>query len=58
MYRILVVDDGPEVARALCRVLRGTYEVQLGRVEMERLASRGFALLSCSYSAIGRTVLP
>jgi len=38
MYRVLVVDDEPEIARSLRRVLRGAYEVEIESSANEALA--------------------
>jgi DNA-binding NtrC family response regulator len=38
MYRVLIVDDEPEIARSLRRVLRGSYEVELESSASEALA--------------------
>jgi response regulator RpfG family c-di-GMP phosphodiesterase len=38
MYRVLVVDDEPAIARALRRALRETYEVELASNATEALA--------------------
>jgi len=39
MYRVLIVDDEPEIARSLRRVLKGTYEVNVVASAEEALAS-------------------
>jgi response regulator RpfG family c-di-GMP phosphodiesterase len=38
MYRVLIVDDEPEIGRSLRRVLRGIYEVELASSASEALA--------------------
>jgi len=38
MYRVLIVDDEPEIARSLRRVLKGTYEVEVVSSGQEALA--------------------
>lgn len=38
MYRVLIVDDEPEIARSLRRVLKATYEVDLATNAEEALA--------------------
>ncbi len=38
MYRVLIVDDEPEIARSLRRVLKGTYEVDMVESADEALA--------------------